>query len=242
MFRRDLGFVDLFQQIVPESLAFPLALFTQFGAIWFAIVVLIAVYRFHDREDALALGGLLIAGTATWRLIKEVYVVPRPDQPMVDPTVYPFIFRELFDILVVDAGPGFPSGHAVTTTILYFGLATHLTLGRSWIRYAAATFLVAFVGFTRITLGIHFLTDVIAGALIGHLLLLAYVLLVRTTDWHRLDIAFIGALVIASFGFVANLVINPINPRDLVILIIAIGFVLSRKTRVFDHLRTSYLT
>lgn len=220
---RDLGLVDLFQGAVPEVLAFPVALLTQLGAIWFAILVLLGVYRYHDRETAVVIGGVLLAGTATWRFIKEVYVVPRPEQEFVPADAFPGILEFVFDAAVVQAGPGFPSGHAVTTTVLYFSLALYLGWGQRWIRYAMATFLVALVGFTRITLGVHYVTDVIVGALIGHTLLFAFFYTANRAAIDRVDLAYGAAIAAAAIGLLANLIIDPINPRDVIMFGAAVG-------------------
>jgi undecaprenyl-diphosphatase len=67
---------------------------------------------------------------------------------------------------------GFPSGHAMGATLLY-GLLALIALRfvrRMWARaviVAGAILLVALIGLTRIYLGAHFLTDVLAAVAIG---------------------------------------------------------------------------
>ena len=62
------------------------------------------------------------------------------------------------------AGPGLPSGHTQMNATLWFGMA--LQQGRRWLWWVAAL-LVALVGLSRIVLGVHFLSDVLAGLLLG---------------------------------------------------------------------------
>ena len=69
------------------------------------------------------------------------------------------------------SGSSFPSGHTLGATIVYGMLALVLvsaTRGRhkGWILSVAAVVIVA-VGLTRIALGVHFLSDVLAGWLLG---------------------------------------------------------------------------
>jgi undecaprenyl-diphosphatase len=65
-------------------------------------------------------------------------------------------------------GPGFPSGH-VMSAILFYGLIAYLLLprlkSRGWriLVFADAALLALVVGFSRIYIGLHWPTDVLAG-------------------------------------------------------------------------------
>jgi undecaprenyl-diphosphatase len=68
--------------------------------------------------------------------------------------------------------PGFPSGHAVSTFVL-FGLLAYLIAPKMrstfWkvVVVLAAVFIIAFVGFSRVFTAGHYLTDVLAGYSVG---------------------------------------------------------------------------
>ena len=68
--------------------------------------------------------------------------------------------------------PGFPSGHAISTLLLYGFLAYLIVpkmptlLGKSVI-ILAALFMIVFIGFSRVFTGGHYLTDVLAGYAVG---------------------------------------------------------------------------
>jgi len=74
--------------------------------------------------------------------------------------------------LVTISSFGFPSGHSMGATLLY-GLLALIALRfvrQMWLRIAicaVAIFFIALIGFTRIYLGAHFLTDVLAAFAIG---------------------------------------------------------------------------
>ncbi|MDN5860941.1 MAG: phosphatase PAP2 family protein [Pseudonocardia sp.] len=73
--------------------------------------------------------------------------------------------------LVSVGGPSFPSGHALGSLVVYGVLLLVVlpVLGRRARRLVtvAVAVLVLAIGFTRLALGVHFLTDVLAGWLLG---------------------------------------------------------------------------
>jgi len=84
-------------------------------------------------------------------LLKDVFQRTRPS---------------LHDPLVTLSTYSFPSGHTAGATVLYGVLACYLVVQRSWRLRAAAVAgacaMVALVGLSRIYLGAHFLSDVLA--------------------------------------------------------------------------------
>ena len=79
-------------------------------------------------------------------------------------------------------GYSFPSGHSLTT-MCFYGICLYLILkytqGQFW-RYFYATIFTLFiflVVLSRLWLGVHFLTDVLAGLFLGFLLVNLYIIL-----------------------------------------------------------------
>ena len=65
----------------------------------------------------------------------------------------------------------FPSGHAASATAIYGALAFLLVRRAGWTRRvavgASAVLVVAVIGFSRLYLGVHYLSDVLAGFCVG---------------------------------------------------------------------------
>jgi hypothetical protein len=105
--------------------------------------------------------------------------------------------------LAAEQSFGLPSGHAQTAAALWGSLAAGL--GKSW-AYLAAGVLIFLISLSRVALGVHFGSDVLAGWLVGGLLLLtalraeasllAY--LNRRSLGGRLVIALLGGLALAA--------------------------------------------
>jgi membrane-associated phospholipid phosphatase len=127
-----------------------------------ATAVAYLVHRRRGRDTALLVVALAGAQLVTW-ILKAALERPRPsfDEPVATADWF-----------------SFPSGHASNSLALYGALA-YVFAGRSSrpvraVVLAGLTLLVAAIGFSRVYLGVHYLTDVIAGYSAG----LAWLLLV----------------------------------------------------------------
>lgn len=79
---------------------------------------------------------------------------------------------ELWSQLITETSYSFPSGHALGSMVLY-GFSAFLLAQRfqpqKWLIYGVAVLLIGSIGFSRIYLGVHWPTDVVAGYSIGFL-------------------------------------------------------------------------
>ena len=121
-------------------------------------VTVVALVLLHRRRVRLASWMLVtVWGSALLGvLLKEVVDRARPD---------------LLDAVATAGGRSFPSGHALggMTACGLLVLVLGPLLSRGWKRVAwvAAALAVLAVGFSRVGLGVHFLTDVVAGWMLG---------------------------------------------------------------------------
>jgi undecaprenyl-diphosphatase len=132
-----------------------------------------------------ALGSKTVLTSITWaaagyfvfrrRFLSAVaFVIASSGGPTICNLVKDFIDRPRPDIALHLASvhtPGFPSGHATSAAAAYLALALLLSRdmeGRAApYLLAAASFLVASIGLSRVYLGVHYPTDIAAGLALG---------------------------------------------------------------------------
>lgn len=170
---RAVGVVTAVQGLLPDWTALGIALLTQVGGGLFLGLVLTGLYwsRRDLQEDVLLVTATYVVGFGLYRYLKLVFESPRPEQPLLEVELVPGLVRPLYELTVLPASYGFPSGHATSATIIYVGLAAVVTVGTRRLRYAIAGGAVTLVGFTRVALGVHYLVDIVAGVALGGVLL-----------------------------------------------------------------------
>ena len=120
----------------------------------FAIGYLLAVRR---AATALFVAASVIGGSTLGVLLKSAFVRPRPD-----------IVTHLVDV----ESASFPSGHALNSAMVYLTLGALLARTQSGRRVkayliGAAILLTLIVGSSRVYLGVHWPSDVVAGWCVG---------------------------------------------------------------------------
>ncbi|WP_049927246.1 phosphatase PAP2 family protein [Halopiger goleimassiliensis] len=203
---RGIGAVEAIQSALPDWLSVVFALLTQLGDIWFLACLLAVLYWFNvpDQDDVATLAGVWIAGMGLYKGLKSVFGFPRPDRPLLEADLLPWVVRPLYEATAFATGYGFPSGHAVNTTIVYVGLAYLLSVGTPRRRFGVAGVLVATVSFTRVALGLHYLIDVLAGVAVGVTLLCGAGLLIRWMPNNRTTVPLGLGVGFAGFFFRAS--------------------------------------
>ncbi len=125
------------------------------------ITVLVTAYLLVSKKPAIALftASAVALGAAASSLLKGFFIRARP---------------EVVDHLVGTHSTSFPSGHSMNSAIVYLTLA--LLLGRAQTSRAVRIYLIGVaialtltIGFSRLYLGVHWPTDVMAGWTVGTL-------------------------------------------------------------------------
>ena len=152
------------------------------AALAIATIISVVLYRRRQLADA-ALLPLVFAGAELLNLIlKLAFHRPRPEVAFVHLETY-----------------SFPSGHAMMSTAAYGALA-YLAWSRVRTRHrrialiAGTSALVSLICFSRLYLGVHYLSDVLAGAA-GGAFWLAIAIAVQTAYGARFATRFAGSSI-----------------------------------------------
>ncbi|WP_245409577.1 phosphatase PAP2 family protein [Allosphingosinicella vermicomposti] len=111
-----------------------------------------ALFAAHRRRDAAILLAMTMGGRLLVWLMKEVVARPRP---------------ALEDHLVAVGSASFPSGHGANGLITWLALALLIPRKSRAVAITAALILAFLIGLSRVVLGVHWPSDVIAGWAIG---------------------------------------------------------------------------
>lgn len=127
----------------------------------FSIVVVAMLMLLRKKQEAIFFATASISGEIIKELIKFLIHRPRPDVNLA---------------LIQESGYSFPSGHAMGAVIFYgiVGYFIYKLCRKAWQKtvVSIATFAIIFlIGFSRIYLGVHWASDVVAGWLLGFLVI-----------------------------------------------------------------------
>jgi undecaprenyl-diphosphatase len=126
---------------------------------WLAALVLVAVVVLWRRQRHRLAVWLVVTGISGGLVDTAVKLaVDRPRPSLSDP-------------VATALGKSFPSGHAMSSTIVYGALVLVLLPVVSGPRrvtlLAGAALLVGAIGFSRLALGVHYVSDVLGGYVLG---------------------------------------------------------------------------
>lgn len=137
---------------------------TWFGsAIGIIVMGIFSLFIFRDKKISISMIICLVVGIIINNIFKVIFARVRPD---INP-------------LVVENSYSFPSGHSMMSMIFY-GYLIYLiynNLENKKIKFMlifVLSVLILCIGFTRIYLGVHYVSDVIGGFLLGFAYMVIY--------------------------------------------------------------------
>ncbi|MCL2832442.1 MAG: phosphatase PAP2 family protein, partial [Treponema sp.] len=210
-----IGIIRAIQSIKNPGLTALMKLISNAGTEYVYIVLGLFIFWCVNQKKGFSLGVLVIVSGWLNSLLKIFFNQPRP-----------FNFDPSLGI-TFEPSPGFPSGHAqssmtfwIAAVILFFYASS---ANKKYRRpsLAIACILILLIGFSRLYLGVHFLTDVLGGWIIALVILALYFIFEKqavalfTKGGKRLQL--ITAAVIA-------LIMNALLPSDTSLSGLLLGF------------------
>ena len=178
------------QQFFGPRHPLPFRLVDLFASTWGVLFVVGLALWLWGRGDAYAIAAIVFTEALINFGLNQFLSVPRPNDPGI------VKYEQI-------ALGSFPSGHAFTVTVLW---------GLLWVRdrvpFWLAVLLIAGVGAGRLYLGVHYLADVLAGVLLGILLIWLFQAIwppIRGWLAERSYRFFVGAGVLALAAVAAGL-------------------------------------
>jgi membrane-associated phospholipid phosphatase len=176
---------------------------TFLGNTEFYLLVMPLLFWCIDTSLGIRIGLILLTSGSLNSLLKLVFRFPRP-----------FWVSSQVNNVVVETTFGFPSGHSQNGASIWGLMA--IKVNKTWIKILCLI-LIILIGLSRIVLGVHFTHDVLAGWLVGFLLLFGFVKLEeKVIAWIKeksIHSQVIGLILVTALLLVpAFLAVNPFDP------------------------------
>lgn len=150
---RGVGVIPAIQEWLPPWGIEAFAAVTHLGDTAVLLALAALVYLARDRRTGAFVVGALFCGFAVTIAAKAWFGLPRPPDQLQYVSAY---------------GLGFPSGHAVGSTVGWGAMALAFdTVSSARRRAMVAGTVVAVVSLSRVAIGVHYLVDVVAGLATG---------------------------------------------------------------------------
>lgn len=164
----DLGFYNSLMNLRCDFLDKYFVFITKFGDVAFICGLVFGVILFLRNKYSLLYGCLAIDCALTNKIVKHIIRRDRPD-----------VLK-----LIKQGGFSYPSGHSMISMCMY-GCLIYIVLKKiknkylKWFLVFMLSLLIVSVGLSRIYVGVHYLSDVISGFILGLIILILYIELIN---------------------------------------------------------------
>lgn len=197
----ELAWIFLIQSI-GAWLAEPMRLVSMIGNEEFFLIFMPILYWSVDSALGLRLAAVLLFSNGLNAALKLAWHSSRPY--WIDPSIHAYSAEQSF---------GFPSGHAQFAAAIWGFISTRLNSKSGKAGLIALVFLI---GFSRVFLGVHYVSDVLAGWAIGGLIVLAVLRLERPLGtwlsrlplWKMLALALTSSLLLGGMALLSSAAIQ----------------------------------
>lgn len=160
-----IGYQFISDYIMSEKLTPVIKMITNFGgAMVLSITTLLLLIIIKDKKIGVGILINLCTATGLNLILKSLLQRPRPTE-----------FR-----IINETGYSFPSGHSMIS-MAFYGLIIYLIYEKvknkyiKWTSITLLSILIVMIGFSRIYLGVHYVSDVLAGFLFSIAYLIVYI-------------------------------------------------------------------
>ncbi len=167
MVKFDESFAHSLYMIRTPFLAQVFYIITNFAAPTTIVILgVVAVLYLYFKKELAYIYALTLTGLGTEASVYVIKILINRPRPLADIAYY------------IEKDPSFPSGHSAIA-MAFFGFCTYYLLhhiqgqGKKTLTLVLGTLLILLIGFSRLYLGVHFMSDVLGGFLIGGLWLVA---------------------------------------------------------------------
>jgi membrane-associated phospholipid phosphatase len=209
------------------------AVITDVGSEIGYLVILTLIYWCVDKPvgQGLVYAHLFTATLNGW--LKDLWRIPRPDDPALEDLLQQAGIADRVQPLRHESSPAFPSGHAQGAVVAWGYMAYRFKKAWFWV---LAIVMIAFIGFSRVYLGVHYPQDVIGGLIVGAVYL---VLWLWAEPYVRRWLSSLGVgwrYLLAVLVPLAVLLVHPVETTATTmgaVLGLGVGFVLEGQTLCF---------
>ena len=164
----DMGFYNYLMNFRCEFLDNYFILITKCGDVSFICGLVLGVILILRNKYSLLYGCLAVDCALTNKIVKHIIRRDRPD-----------VLK-----LIKQGGFSFPSGHSMISMCMY-GCLIYVVLKKiknkylKWFLVFILSLLIVSVGLSRIYVGVHYLSDVVSGFILGLIILILYIELIN---------------------------------------------------------------